>query len=70
MVALLLTIIGFVAAMGIPAFLTAIVESAASEMRPSSVRTKSSRRLSRTGNSPSAAVFLTDQSLRSDRRAA
>ncbi len=34
--ALVLTILGFAAAMGVPAFVTAIVESAASKIRPSS----------------------------------
>ena len=37
-----LTIIGFAAAMTIPAFLTAIVESAALKLRPLSERAKSS----------------------------
>jgi hypothetical protein len=44
MVSLVLTIIAFAGAMGVPAFLTAIVESA-SKIRPSSSRTKASRRM-------------------------
>jgi hypothetical protein len=38
MVSLVLTIIAFAGAMSVPAFLTAIVESAASKIRPSSSR--------------------------------
>jgi hypothetical protein len=45
MVSLVLTIIAFAGAMSVPAFLTAIVESAASEIRPSSSRTRASRRM-------------------------
>ena len=42
MVSLVLTIIAFAGAMGVPAFLTAIVESAASKIQPSSPRTRAS----------------------------
>ena len=42
MVSLVLTIIAFAGAMGVPAFLTAIVESAASKIQPSSTRTRAS----------------------------
>lgn len=45
MVSLVLTIIAFAGAMSVPAFLTAIVESAASKIRPSSSRTVASRRM-------------------------
>jgi hypothetical protein len=44
MVSLVLTIIAFAGAMGVPAFLTAIVESAF-KIRPSSSRTRASRRM-------------------------
>lgn len=41
MLEVVLTIIGFAAAMTVPAFLTAIVESAAFRMRPASVQINS-----------------------------
>ena len=43
MFSLVLTIIAFAGAMGVPAFLTAIVESAASKIRPPSSRASASR---------------------------
>jgi hypothetical protein len=42
MVSLVLTIIAFAGAMGVPAFLTAIVEGTASKIQPSSSRTRAS----------------------------
>jgi hypothetical protein len=45
MVSLVLTIIAFAGAMSVPAFLTAIVEGAASKIRPSSSRTRASCRM-------------------------
>jgi hypothetical protein len=45
MVSLVLTIIAFAGAMSVPAFLTAIVESAASKIRPSSSLTRALRRM-------------------------
>jgi len=41
MLALVLTIIGFAGAMTVPAFLTAILESTASKIRPAPVRAAS-----------------------------
>jgi hypothetical protein len=41
MVEFMLTIIGFAAAMTVPAFLTAIIESTASKIRPAPVRAAS-----------------------------
>ena len=51
MVSLVLTIIAFAGAMGVPVFLTAIVESAASKIRPSSSRTMASPRMNWTDQS-------------------
>ena len=41
MIELVLTAIGFAAAMTVPVFMTAMVESAASRIRPTSIRAKS-----------------------------
>jgi hypothetical protein len=43
MVEFMLTIVGLAGAMTVPAFLTAIVESTASKLRPASVRVASPR---------------------------
>ena len=57
MVSLVLTIIAFAGAMGVPAFLTAIVESAF-KIRPSSSRTKASRRMNWTDRCRPVAMLL------------
>src|SRR4249919_919637 len=57
MVSLVLTIIAFAGAMGVPAFLTAIVESAF-KIRPSSSRTKASRRMTWTDRCRPVAMLL------------
>ena len=55
MISLVLTIIAFAGAMGIPAFLTAIVESA---VRPSSWGTRASRRTSWTDRHRPAEIMI------------
>jgi hypothetical protein len=57
MVSLVLTIIAFAGAMGVPAFLTAIVENAF-KIRPSSSRTKASRRMNWTDRCRPVAMLL------------
>jgi hypothetical protein len=57
MVSLVLTIIAFAGAMGVPALLTAIVESAF-KIRPSSSRTKASRRMNWTDRCRPVAMLL------------
>ena len=60
MVSLVLTIIAFAGAMGVPAFLTAIVESAASKIQPSSPRTRASHWTDRSWR---AAMLLHDRGI-------
>jgi hypothetical protein len=58
MVSLVFTIIAFAGAMGIPAFLTAIVESAF-KIRPSSSRTRASRGMNWTDRYRPVAIAMT-----------
>jgi hypothetical protein len=58
MVSLVLTIIAFAGAMGVPAFLTAIVESAF-KIRPPSSRTRASRRMDWTDRYRPVAIAMT-----------
>ena len=60
MVSLVLTIIAFAGAMGVPAFLTAIVESA---VRPSSSRARGSRRMNWTARYRSVAIAMKRMSI-------